>query len=85
MSKLHKSTLRVYVWTNADGILTCPWDDFNVNGRKRVFVAGGPLDTLNATQIRALLCLTYRVERLDPAFKEAVFYSGNDWADRNLP
>jgi hypothetical protein len=77
--------MRVYVWTNRDGILTCPWDDFAVNGRKRVFVGGGGLDTLNDDQIRALLCLTYRIDKIPDHIKEAIFYSGNNWAERNCP
>ena len=79
-------TLRIYVWTNRDGILVCQWDDpARIVSRTRVFLAGGPIDTLNDLQVRALIDLLYREPDFHRKHSQAIFYSGNEWAKRGCP
>ncbi len=67
------------VWGTMDGITVTPWIDGKPDSKRRIFVAGGGVDTLNSGQIRILVDLAYRTSgaHLDGV---CVFYDGNAWA-----
>jgi len=77
--------LRLFVWTNLDGVLVCPWTEMELESQKRVFVGGGPLHTMNHDQLVALVKLAFRDPDVCNGKKTAVFYGGNDWNKQGCP
>jgi hypothetical protein len=79
------NNLRLYVWTNLDGILVCPWTKLTPESQKRVFLGGSSIRTMNSDQLKALVALVFRDPDICNGKDAAVFYDGNDWNNKGCP
>jgi hypothetical protein len=79
--------LHLYVWTNSDGVLVCPWMDpaAGIDSSKRIFVGGGPIHELNDLQLRSLIEIAFRDPNILKGKSCAIFYDGNDWKKKHCP
>lgn len=77
-------TRYLFVFSDGDGITVCPESENGLpDSRRRVFLAGGPLDLLTELQVKALIDVSYRDPCAHEHTSKAVFLDGDRWASHD--
>lgn len=72
--------LKLYVFSNRDGLLVVPVKGQSLDSKRRVFIAGGGLNTMNEVQLNALVELAFRDPAIRKGHRWATFYDGAAYA-----
>lgn len=73
--------IRLFIHENLDGVLVIPEKNNVPDSRRRIFIGGGPVSSLNLLQVQAMVDLALREPGAYKRFQKIHFLCAKAWAE----